>query len=250
MSFKQNDHMHTLCRLQAVTPSILSSHQMEKLLKKGHHGVISQFNAIQAFEPPTLHIHPEMQQVLNNHLQVFDKPHELPPSKGEHDHSITLVPRAQPLNLRPYRYPFAQNNEIEADVIRPSISPYSSHVVMVLKKDGESLMCADFRALNKLTVKDKFPIPVVDDLLDELNGAQFFTKLDLCSGYHQIRMKEVNILKNAFRTHEGHYEFLVMPFGLCNAPSTFQSLMNHLLKPYLRKFVLVFFDGILIYNLT
>eukprot|EP00253_Pinus_taeda_P021673 PITA_21673 len=258
MSFKQNNHTHTLRGLQAGAPSIISSHRMEKLLKKGHQGVIAQFNAIQAFEPNSLHIHPEMQQILNNHLPAFDKPHELPPLRGKHDHSITLVPGAQPPNVRPHRYPFAQKNEIEkiikelleAGVIRPSISPYSSPVVMVLKKDGEWCMCPNFRALNKLTVKDKFPIPVVDDLLDELNGAQFFTRLDLHSGYHQIRMKEVDIPKTAFRTHEGHYEFLVMPFGLCNDPSTFQSLMNHLLKPYLRKFVLVFFDDILIYSRT
>jgi len=152
---------------------------MEKLLEKGHHGVIAEFNAIQACKPKPVHIHPEIQQILNNHLPVFDKPHELPPSRGEHYDSIALVPGAQPPNVRPYRYPFSKRNEIEkiikelleAGIIRPNTSPYSSLVVMVLKKDGEWHMCPDFRALNKLTVKDKFPILVVDDLLDELNGA-------------------------------------------------------------------------------
>ena len=165
---------------------------------------------------------------------------------------------AKPPNVYPYWYPFAQKNEIEkiikepleASIVHPSTVPYSSLVVMVLKKNGEWCICPNFRAMNKLTIKDKFPIPIVDYMLDELYGTKFFTKLYLYLSYHQIWMKEVDIPKTTFQIHEGHYEFLVMPFGLCNAPSTFQSLMTHLLRPYLRKFIMVFFDDIIIYNIT
>jgi hypothetical protein len=123
-------------------------------------------------------------------------------------------------------------------------------MVMVLKKEGTWCMCPNFHTLNKLTIKYKFPIHIIDDLLDELSGAHYFTKLDLCFSYHQIRMKEEDIPKTSFFTHEGHYEFLVIPFGFCNSPSTFQIIMNHVFRPFLRHFVLVFFDYIIIYSKT
>ncbi|GJU12849.1 putative reverse transcriptase domain-containing protein [Tanacetum coccineum] len=179
----------------------------------------------------------------------------LPPTR-QVEFQIDLVPGAAPVARAPYRLAPSEMKELSEQLkelsdkgfIRPSSSPWGAPVLFVKKKDGSFRMCIDYRELNKLTVKNRYPLPRIDDLFDQLQGSSVYSKIDLRSGYHQLRVREEDIPKTAFRTRYGHYEFQVMPFGLTNAPAVFMDLMNRVCKPYLDKFVIVFIDDILIYS--
>nr|GEX54988.1 putative reverse transcriptase domain, ribonuclease H-like domain, aspartic peptidase domain protein [Tanacetum cinerariifolium] len=173
-----------------------------------------------------------------------------------HDYDITSSLRRGALQKSPYRLAPSEMQELsnqlkelqEKGFIRPSRSPWGAPVLFVKKKDGTLRMCIDYRELNKLTIKNRYPLARMDDLFDQLQGACCFSKIDLHSGYHQLRVKEEDIPKTAFRNRYGHFEFTVMPFGLTNAPVVFMDLMSRVCKPYLDKFVIVFIDDILIYS--
>nr|GEU92041.1 putative reverse transcriptase domain-containing protein [Tanacetum cinerariifolium] len=195
-------------------------------------------------------------RVVRDFLEVFpDNLSGLPPVR-EIESRIDLIPGALPVVKSPYQLAPSDMSEFsnqlkelqEKGFIRPSHSPCGAPVLFVKKKDGAMRMCINYRELNKLTVKNRYPLPRIDDLFDQLQGTCCFSKIDLRSGYHQLRVREEDISKTTFRTHYGHFEFIVMPFGLTNAPAIFMDLMNRVCKPYLDKFVIVFIDEILIYS--
>ena len=184
-------------------------------------------------------------------------PGGLPPSR-EVDHRIELIPGSTPPSRPTYRQSEKELIELKQQLseliaqgfIQPSKSPYGAPVLFVKKKDGTTRMCIDYRALNAITIKNAYPLPLVDELFDRLAGAKYFSKLDLRSGYHQIRVATEDVPKIAFRTRYGQYEFLVLPFGLTNALATFMHLMHQTFRKCLDDFVIVFLDDILIYSKT
>ena len=178
----------------------------------------------------------EQRKFLDDHKECFSEtiPMVMPPSRGDDNHKIDFILRTSPPNRPPYRVSYAQQEEImtqvkellEKGMVRPSSSPFCSPVLLVQKKDGSYRMCVDYRASNKSTIQYHFSVPKIEDIFDKLHGASYFSRIDLKSGYHQIRIVPEDIHKTAFRTSFGLYEFLVMPFGLTNAPATFNRMMN------------------------
>ena len=247
----------TVTEGQTMTP-MLSAIQLEKGLKN------NEVTYLAALKDDTVDsmgdlIPMEVQKVLNEFKDVM--PSELPkklPPKSEEDHKIELESRAKPPAMGPYRMAPLELEELrrqlkellEAGFIQPSKAPYGAPFLFQKKHDGSLRMCIDYRALNKVTVKNKYPIPLIADLFDQLGRAKYFTKLDLRSGYYQVRISEGDEPKTTCVTRYGSYEFLVMPFGLTNAPATFCTLMNKIFHPFLDKFVVVYLDDIVIYSNT
>jgi hypothetical protein len=195
-------------------------------------------------------------RVVRDFLDVF--PEELPgmPPYREVEFVIDLLPGTAPISKRPYRMFVEELKELkkklmelqEAGYIRLSSSPWGAPVLFVQKKDGPQRMCVDYRYLNDVTMKNKYSLPCIDDLFDQMRGARVFSKIDLRSGYHQMKIRPSDIPKTAFSTRYGLYEFTVMSFGLTNAPAYFMNLMNKVFMEYLDRFVVVFIDDILIYS--
>jgi hypothetical protein len=240
-------------RNQGVSLRFVSSLQLRKSMRKG-----CKLYAILALNEKGVAEGLEHLLVVKEFADVF--PEELPgmPPERELEFTIDLKPGTEPIARTPYRMSTPELQELKMQLkelldlglIRPSVSPWGAPVIFIRKKDGSWRLCIDYRQLNKATIKNQYPLPRIDDLFDQMKGATVFSKIDLRSGYHQLRIKEDDVPKTAFKTRFGHYEFTVLPFGLTNAPGVFMSLMNGVFREYLDKFIQVFIDDILIYSRT
>jgi hypothetical protein len=230
----------------------ISTLQVKKYSRKGCPLYAMQVLKFLENNKPSLEDHP----ILREYKYVFPK--EVPgiPPRRDIDFSIELVPGAVPMSRTCYRMSTPELGELklqlkemmEKGYIQPSVSPWGTPTLFVKNKDGTLRLCIDYRQFNKMTLKNKYPLSRISELFDQLRGATVFFKIDLRSGYHQVRIKDEEIQETTFRTRYGHYEFVVVPFGLTNAPTTFMSLMNNVLNKFLDRFVLVFIDDILIYS--
>ncbi|KAA0060066.1 DNA/RNA polymerases superfamily protein [Cucumis melo var. makuwa] len=236
---------------KGVSRSLISVLKAEKLLRKGCTAFLAHIVVVQREK-----LKPEDVPVVKEFLDVFpDDLSGLPPDR-EIEFTIELLPGTAPISQASYRMAPSKLKELKMQLqelvdqgyIRPSVSPWGAPVLFVKKKDGTLRLCIDYKQLNKVTIRNKYPLPRIDDLFDQLRGAALFSKIDLRSGYHQLKVRESDIAKTAFRTRYGHYEFRVMPFGLTNAPAVFMDLMNRIFHRYLDQFVIVFIDDILVYS--
>ncbi|KAL0533347.1 hypothetical protein IC582_030166 [Cucumis melo] len=234
-------------------PQVISAIRASKLLSQGTWGILAS-----VVDTREVDVSLSSEPVVRDYPDVF--PEELPglPPHREVEFAIELEPGTVPISRAPYRMAPAELKKLKVQLqelfdkgfIRPSVSPWGAPVLFVKKKDGSMRLCIDYRELNKVIVKNRYPLPRIDDLFDQLQGATVFSKIDLRSGYHQLRIKDADVPKTAFRSRYGHYEFIVMSFGLTNAPAVFMDLMNRVFREFLDTFVIVFIDDILIYSKT
>ena len=236
---------------KTLTNSIMTAMKANKMLRKSYQGYLDY-----AIELRDSGSRLEDIPVVREFSDVF--PEDLPgiPPDREIDFQIELPLGTEPISKEPYRMAPLELKELKVQMeelvskgfVRPSTSPWGALVLFVKKKDGSLRLCIDYRELNKVTIRNQYPLPRIDDLFDQLQGARVFSKIDLRSGYHQLKIRLEDVPKTTFKTRYGHYEFLVMPFGLTNAPAVFMDLMNGIFQPYLDQFVIVFIDDILIYS--
>ena len=194
--------------------------------------------------------------IVREFLNVFKDDIACLPPDREVEFTIDLIPGTEPISIPPYRMSLAELRELKAQLeellskgfIRPSISPWGAPVLFVKKKYGSLQLCIDYWQLNIVTIRNQYPLPRIDELFDQLQGSRVYSKIDLRSGYHQLRVQGIDVPKTAFKTRYGHYEFLVIPFGLTNASTAFMDLMNRVFQPYLDRFIIVFIVDILVYS--